>query len=177
MEKSGFYKYYTELPTWAKGAIAIAVIGGVGLIGYKIYKVISNEQELKDSQETANASEDEYKKLLKQGQKLSFPEINYVSASNSIVSGLDGCETYFGEEDAKYAVMNVVKKPIDWYFLVKTFGSRMVDNCGWGTGETAYALPELLREQLGSISASSGNYFSTNLSILQDYLKKIGITL
>jgi hypothetical protein len=177
MEKSGFYKYYTELPTWAKGAMAIAIIGGVGLIGYKIYKGVKNSEELKNSQDTANSAENEYKKLLRQGQKLSFPESNYISASNTVETSLSGCETYFGEEDAKYAVINVVKKPIDWYFLVTTFGSRMIDNCGWGTGETAYALPELLREQLGSISASSGNYFSTNLSILQDYLTKIGVTL
>lgn len=119
---------------------------------------------------TADASEDEYKKLLKQGQKLSFPVGNYITASNSVKIALDGCETYFGEEDAKFAVMNVVKKPIDWYFLVKTFGSRMIADCGWG--ETAYALPELLKGQLGSISASSANYLTSNLAILQEYLKK-----
>jgi hypothetical protein len=174
--KDGFYKYYESLPTWAKGAMAIAIIGGVGLIGYRVYKGISDRKKLQDSNDVSDSADDEYKKLLKQGQKLSFPESNYISASNSVKNGLDGCETYFGEEDAKYAVMNVVKKPIDWYFLVKTFGSKMIDDCIWGTGETAYALPELLREQLGNLSPSS-YYLKTNLIELQEYLRKIGVTL
>lgn len=175
MENKGVYKFYTELPAWAKGAVAVAIIGGIGLIGFMVYKKVKKTIELEDGKETADASEDEYKKLLKQGQKLSFPVGNYITASNSVKIALDGCETYFGEEDAKFAVMNVVKKPIDWYFLVKTFGSRMIADCGWG--ETAYALPELLKGQLGSISASSANYLTSNLAILQEYLKKIGITL
>lgn len=174
--KDGFYKYYSELPTWAKGAMAIAIIGGVGLIGYRIYKGISDSNKLQDSNDVANSAEDEYKKLLNQGQKLSFPESNYISASNAIKNGLDGCETYFGEEEAKFAVMNVVKKPIDWFFLVNTFGSKMIDDCGWGTGETAYALPELLTSQLGNLSPSS-YYLKTNIDELREYLRKIGVTI
>lgn len=177
MEKKGLYKYYKELPMWAKGAVAVIVLGGVGIISYRIYKEIDNIRKRQDSEDTANSSSDEYKKLLKQGQKLSFPETNYISASNTIVNALSGCETYFGEEDAVYAVLNVVKKPIDWYFLVKTFGSKIIDNCGWGTGETAYALPELLREQLGNLSPSA-YYLKTNLGFLNDRLEKqIGIRI
>ena len=176
MSKAGLYQYYKELPTWAKGAIAIAIIGGVGLIGYKIYKSIDDKNKLQDSKETADGAEDEYKKLLKQGHKLSYPETNYLSVVNTVVNSLSGCETYFGEEDAVWSVLSVVKKPIDWYFLVSSFGSKMIDNCGWGTGETAYALPDLLREQLGSLSPSS-YYLKTNYQFMKDKLSDIGVNI
>lgn len=40
MENKGVYKFYTELPAWAKGAVAVAIIGGIGLIGFMVYKKV-----------------------------------------------------------------------------------------------------------------------------------------
>lgn len=174
MEK-GVYKYYQELPSWAKGAVAIAIIGAVGIIGYTIYKKVRNIQDKIQSNETADSAEDEYLRLKKQGQKLSFPQPNYFSAANSVKTALDGCETYVGEEDAVFAVLNVVKKPIDWYYLVNVFGSRKIDDCGFG-GDTVYALPELLSSQLGNLSPAAF-YLKTTYQYLVDELKKRGINI
>ena len=167
---------FNNLPQWSKGIIAIAVIGGIGLIGYRIYKSIDDKNKLQDSKETSDSAEDEYKRLLRQGQKLSFPETNYLSVVNTVVNSLSGCETYMAEDDVVWSILNVVKKPIDWYFLVSSFGSKMIDNCGWGTGETAYALPDLLRTQLGNLSPSA-YYLKTNYQFLQGRLKEIGVNI
>ncbi len=153
----GFYK---NLPDWSRGIIStVVVVGGValvitaGVIGYNYFK---KKSETKDSEDVSDSAWDEYKRLLKSGQKLSFNESKYISTANTIKTSLDGCETEFGETDAYLAVINCVRKPIDWYFLVKVFGARSIDNCGIATGETTYALPELLREQLGILLAKSG---------------------
>ena len=172
MEK-GFFKYYQSLPAWARGVVSIAAIGAVGLIGYSVYKKVKSLKEKKESNEVANSAEDEYLKLKKQGQKLSYPEPNYFSAANAVKNALDGCETYVGEEEALFAVLNVVKKPIDWYYLVNVFGSRKIDDCGFG--ETTYALPELLSGQLGNISPSTLSL--STYSYLKKELNKRGVSI
>ena len=176
MEK-GIYKYYTELPTWAKGIIAVAVVGGSIYIAYKVSKKIKEFEEKQDSKDTANASEDEYNKLVKKGEVLSFPVGKYITASNSIKLALDGCETIFGEGEAIEAVMSVVKKPIDWYFLVKTFDVKSIEGCALGD-DKMYALPELLKNQLGGLVPTMGAIPTTSIKILNKYLQKqIGITI
>lgn len=176
MEK-GFYKYYTELPTWAKGLVAVAVVGGVTLIGYKLYKKLQEDKLLQNSNKTSQDSNEEYKKLLKKGEKLTHPEMVYQTASNSIVNLLSGCEMTQSEQDVVKTIKETVKKPIDWYFLVKTFGSQMVDDCGLGTGETPYALPELLKDQLGQGFYVAIPTDATNYVDLKNYLKTMGVTI
>ncbi len=173
----GFYK---NLPDWSRGIIStVVVVGGValvitaGVIGYNYFK---KKVDTKDSEDVSNSAWDEYKKLLKSGQKLSFTESKYISTANTIKTSLDGCETYLGESDAYNAVIDCVKKPIDWYFLVKVFGARSVDNCGLGTGDTTYALPELLREQLGTPLTTTA-FSQTYFNYLKEYLQKMGVEI
>jgi hypothetical protein len=173
--KTEVNQYYQSLPSWAKGAVAVAVIAGVGILGFVIYKKIKLIQERAESNETANSAEDAYLKLKKQGQKLSYPETNYFSAATAVKKSLDGCETYVGEEDAARAVLNVVKKPIDWFYLVNVFGSRKIEGCAFA-GEEVYALPELLDIQLGNLCASTF-YTKTCGAWLKDELKKRGVEI
>lgn len=166
---------FKDLPAWAKGTIAVAIVGGIGLIGYRIYKFVKDKKGEQDSKDTLEGFSDEYDKL-KKTQKLSFTEPNYVSVANSVKNYLDGCDSYISEDDAVWAILGVVKKPIDWLFLVKTFGVRQIDDCGYGFGDTPYALPELLREQLGSLSPSA-YYLKTGYQFLVDTLKSRGVTI
>ena len=167
-------QYYQSLPSWAKGTLAVAVIAGIGIIGFAIYKKVKSIQEKAESNETADSAEDEYIRLKKKGETLSYPQTKYFSAASAIKNALDGCDSKLGEEDAVDAVMNVVKKPIDWFYLVNVFGSRSIDDCGIGS-ETTYALPELLMEQLGHMAESfpPKNY----IDVLRRELKKIGVDL
>ena len=169
---------FAGLPKWAQGVIAVAVVGGVSIIGYKVYKKLQEGKLLGSSNKTAQDANDEYKKLRSggSGATLTHPEIVYQTASNSIVNLLNGCELPSSEQEVVKTIKETVKKPIDWYFLVKTFGSQMIDDCGWGTGESPYALPELLKDQLGQGDyvgfPTAGNYEDT-----KKYLKSIGITI
>jgi hypothetical protein len=173
--KTEVNQFYQSLPSWAKGAVAVSVIAGIAIIGFAIYRKVKLIQEKAESNETANSAEDAYLKLKKKGEKLSYPETNYFSAATAIKKSLDGCETYVGEEDAARAVLNVVKKPIDWFYLVNVFGSRKIDGCLFG-GDEVYALPELLNIQLGNLCASVW-YTNSCLGWLKDELKKRGVEI
>jgi hypothetical protein len=175
MKQKVAIELFKNLPAWAKGTIAVAIVGGIGLIGYRIYKFVQDKKGEQDSQDTVKGFSNEYDKL-KKTQKLSYPEASYVSVANSVKNYLDGCDTYINEDDAVWSILSVVKKPIDWLFLIKTFGVKQIDNCGVGMGDSSYALPELLREQLGNLSASA-YYLKSNYQFLQDTLKDRGVTI
>jgi hypothetical protein len=175
----------TRLPKWANGLIVVGSLAIVGAVGYLVWKKLNEKSEQKDSQQGLNASDNELKDAIKGGQQLSFPQSNYVNASNTIFNLLDGCETYNSELQAIQEVIKVTRNKADWLNLVKAFGVKKVDNCGYLTGDTNYNLPELLKDQLdtaGAYSFNEPNFKKTgvamnSLDILSTYLKTIGVTI
>ena len=178
----------TRLPKWANGLIVVGSLAIVGAVGYYIWKKMNEKKEKEDSKATTDAVTDELKNEIKNGQTLTYPQSNYNTASNTIFQLLDGCETYNSEVQAIGEVIKVVKKKADWLNLVKTFGVKKVDNCGYLTGDTTYDLPTLLKDQLDS-TAISMPYFNEvegykvptgwykTRDILTGYLQTKGITL
>ena len=187
MAKAEIFK---GLPTWAKGIIAIAIVGGIGIVGYTIYKKLKSVGDKgKDdtAKETEKLAAKDYNDLVKAGQKITFPPSAYAAANETIVKLLDGCESIFSEIKAIEEVIKVVKKPVDWYYLVKTFGQKDIDNCGYWQGETRYSLEGLLKEQLNQsktylFGATLGGWkcpagvYQNSKDILSAYLKTVGIT-
>jgi hypothetical protein len=174
---------FKGLPKWSQGLIAVAVVGGVAFVGYKIYKQFQSAKDSKDSNKVTNDANQELNNLVKGGQKLSFPLANYSSAANTIQKLLDGCDSFGSEVAVVYEVIKVVKKPIDWYQLIKAFGTREVADCGWG--KTKYDLTSLLKDQLDTAGAytiskpdfKKSGWAVNSIDILEDYLKTKGITI
>lgn len=176
----------TKLPKWANGVIVIGSVLIVGAVGYLIYKKLKENADKKDSQDGVNANDNELKDAIKNGTSLSFPQSNYITSANAIFNLLDGCETTSSELKAVIEVIRVTRNKADWLNLVKAFGVKKVDNCGYLMGETIYSLPELLKDQLDGWMASwnisesnykKSGYMSTTLTILRDYLQTIGVTI
>lgn len=173
---------FTGLPQWAKGIIAVAVVGGVGFIIYKLYTKVKSEADKKDVKVVVNENLAEYEKLAKT-EKLSKPIPAYQQAINDIVTKLTGCEDFRTELQAIESIIKVVKKPIDWYYLVAKFGNKDIDDCGWG--KTNYDFPTLLKDQLDTSGVYSIDFdgwkksgFATNsIDILKSYLSKVGVTI
>ena len=184
---------FQGLPMWAKGVIAIAIVGGVAVIGYTIYKKLKSVGDKgKDDtpKETTQLAGKDYDALYKSGQRISFKPSDYAAASETILKLLDGCETTNSEISAIEEVIKVVKKPIDWYYLIKIFGQKDVADCGtWGMAKTRYSLVGLLKDQLdtyvlvtpfpqtklGGWVVPSGSY-GDSIGILSKYLKTIGVS-
>jgi hypothetical protein len=177
----------TRLPKWANGLIVVGSLAIVGLVGYYLYKKLNENKEEKDSKDGVNANDNELKDAIKNGTTLSFPQSNYVYSANAIFNLLDGCETASSERNAILEVIKVTRNKADWMNLVKAFGTKKVDNCGYLTGDTTYNLPELLKDQLDSITGyyyiNEPNYKKSGVTaepliqILRDYLRTIGVTL
>ena len=166
-------KININIPAWSQGVIAIALVGGIALIAYKINKKIKDAKDSKDENLTIDLSDDIYKNLLNEGKKLSYSKESYSILANDIETKLNGCESKITEQKVVGQIKDLIKSKIDWYFLVKTFGLRKIEDCGYG--ETLYALPELLKDQLDT-GDWTGLTDSTFVE-LSNYLLKIGVKI
>ena len=163
-------EYFKDLPQWAKGVIAVSLIGGIVYIAYKISKKVEDIKETLEVKDTVRDAKSMYNKLKKEGKKLSDSNYSaYSSLANYIQKQLDGCEAITTEAMVVNSIIKLVKAPIDWYYLVSEFDVRDISYCGsFGQITEKYPLPELLKEQL--------DYLTTG-KLLREHLKKIGITL
>lgn len=193
-----------ELPPWAQGVIAVAILGGLGFIGYKGMKYFEKKKEESESKKVTDDIDDELKQSEKEGLKLSKPKSSYSAAVSLIIKLLSGAETGVSEMQVVKEIISVVKNKYDWQYLIKAFGTRDIDDIG-GFTSTNYNLITLLKEQLDSMPGTGGlqtaasfvplpgfqiingvynididGYKATGLAlktrnILKDYLKTIGI--
>ncbi len=180
---SGFFK---DIPPLFKGIIAVAGTFAIGFAGWKTYKYFQKKKQEQPIQQTVTDAKVQLKQEQAKGESLSFPASNYQSASNTIVTLLDGCETASSEVQAIIEVAKVVIKPIDWYYLISVFGVKEIADCGsFGLSKTTYDLPTLLKDQLDSATDytiningfSKWGFAINSLSILTEYLQTKGITI
>jgi len=148
--------YNSKLPAWANGVIVIGSVALVGFIVYVVYKSISKAKESKVAKDLVNQAEKDLKNWSNTGGKLTYANnMNvYNSTANTIQQLLDGCETQQTEIEVIKNIIHCCKNQGDWLQLVKVFGTRTIDNCGVGTGDSIVALPELLKDQLDTMGSS-----------------------
>lgn len=182
--------YLQTLTPQGRTIVTIIVIVVVVIVSWVAYKEIRNAvrrgRAKKDPKVVVTDAEDNLKAEEAKGETISYPSSAYSSAANAIKELLDGCETATSELVAIKEVVKVVKKPIDWYNLVKVFGVKEVDNCGPWSGSTQYDLPTLLKDQLDSALAywninepnwkDSGYLYQDSALVLEKYLQKVGVT-
>lgn len=177
---------FKGLPKWAQGVIAVGLLGGAAYVLYKIYSKTKDITGKKDVKTVENENLSEFNKLTKQGQKLSKPIPAYQQLINDIVTRLNGCETNATELEVVAAIIRVVKKPIDWYYLVAKFGNKDIEDCGsFGLSKTNYDLPTLLKDQLDTnvngyafkVDGFQGKGFVDTIDLLRQYFSKIGVVI
>jgi len=190
MRNTNFVKSnVSDMPSWAKGIIGIALLGGVAIVSYMVYKKIKKEKDKENQKDVVKDSQKEEKELAKI-MKYTHPQSVYSSTANYIENQLQGCEVPNTELNVVKKVMTTVENKLDWSALVNSFGVRKIDNCGLLTGETEYALPELLNEQLDSnaigYNVTNGRGYKDEFKlgrqekiadVLRRYLKSKGIEL
>lgn len=170
--------FWNGLPPLGKILIVAAGILALWIIYRQIDKYIKRERERKNPKETVKDAEKDIKTEQAKGETLSQSESAYSASANAIEKLLDGCETSESETAAINNVKAVVKKPIDWYFLIKTFGVREISQCGsFGLVKDSYDLPTLLKDQLDTVVISTSGIYLDSVTILRNYLKTIGVTI
>jgi len=120
MEKGGIYKFYTELPTWAKGVVGVAVIGGIGLIGYGLYKKFHKTEGEKNAEESLKDTNNDIKNLLKL-QKPSYIPAQYGAFSDALFEAMNGLGT---DNESLFNVFRKMKNTLDVLLLIQAFGIK-----------------------------------------------------
>ena len=135
MEQKGFAKgvvkeVTTGLPSWAKGVIAIALIGGGGFLIYRLAKDLGDKiKSLKDIKELNQLKDDE-KQLQNAGVKYSYTQSQYNIFADKLFSALKGADE---DEDMVASVMKQMKNDLDILALIKAYGKRDTAYWGWET--------------------------------------------
>jgi hypothetical protein len=119
---------FKELPKWAQGVIAVAIIGGIGIVGYNIYKTIQKKQNQKDQKKELDNANNTVVNLTKAGQKPSLDSFKLAQLANQIHSALNG---YGSDESAVYRVFLQVKNDLDVVNLTKAYGIRKLSSGNW----------------------------------------------
>jgi hypothetical protein len=134
----------SDLPQWAKGIIAIALLGGVAVVSYMVYKKIKKE---KDDKEQKRNIANEIEEAIKKGLKKSFADSQYVSKANQIYEGMKyGIGDDYG---SVRDILKTMKNDLDVLSIMKAFGKRQAYVFGIPQGEPK-DLFTFVRAELGN---------------------------
>lgn len=146
---------FSELPSWAKGTIAVLGVASLIGIGLMIRKGIKNlaetRDERKEDKDLEQNTNQELNNLQQQGIAATLSDLDAQTLSTTIQTLLDGCELSGSERQVVDSVLAKVNNQADWVKLQQAFGRRTLDNCGPWTGETNYDLKGLLTDQLDAL--------------------------
>ena len=157
-------KSFLGLPPWAKGIVAIAVVGGVGYAIYKLSKIKKTPEEKSDKEE-ADAQTKELEAETKK-KPLSYPLSQYKTFANAIE---EACNEEGTDEEAIYSIFRKLKSNADYLALQKAWGNptRFVTPSWYifyTTGKR-FTIPQLLRNDMSSSEISKVNKILSNNGI------------
>lgn len=163
-----FFKYYKDLPQWAKGVVIVGGVAISALVAYTVIKKIKAASDAaKAKRNLKNASVD-LKNLIKQGIKPSYPNSQYNAWVSQLVSQFDGCDfsaTFYSNSipfasDSFMVLAKIIKQlnnDADWLTLVQTYSIKKFDQCGWGTGDFEGDLYSAITNELSTKETSELN--------------------
>lgn len=121
-----FKESFSGLPPWAKGAIAIAVVGGIAYGVYALSKALKDRNENKQDEEEQKGWESEEEQIKKDPKrKATLSSAQLKSMANKVFSAMDG---YGTDEEAIISVFRTLKTDGDFVGLQKAWGIREISS-------------------------------------------------
>ena len=166
MKDSKVYKYYSELPQWAKGAVVLGVGVVLFMVGKKLVKVVFPSEEDRRQKQLESDINNDINRYTNQGIKPTYNDSQYSLFANTIHNGMRYC---VGDD---YGTVEVTMKKmindLDVAKLIKAFGKRP-DYCfGIPTGE--FDLITYVQKELGNDYGGITNYRVRNIN--EDWARK-----
>lgn len=168
------YKYYKELPAWAKGVTVVMGAVVAVVLGKRVYQIVDNAILKAKAKKSLKDVSNEQRKLQASGVSASFPASQYKAWADSIQNQFDGCDVSapVGDRLSKsgttlYEIITNFKNDMDFLELVKAFGTRTYDQCGWFTGDV---------ENATLYTAVTDELQSGEIKTINEALAKQGIT-
>lgn len=116
------------LPTYAKGIIAVFLVGAGGFAVWKGYKYIVKIMDTSGERAENSETKDQISKLKKDGMKPSYSDAQYAQWANQLKEAFAGCGTSNGTWANIYGKL---KNDLDVLLLNKAYGTRKFDSCNW----------------------------------------------
>lgn len=141
---------FLGLPPWAKGVVAIAVVGVTIYAVYKISQKVGGdeEQDKKEDKDIVSELEKESKK-----KPASYPASQFKTFANGIeTAGFD----VGTDEDAIYNIFRKLKNNTDYLMLLTAWGKPNRTVYDWGIGRKM-TLPQYLRYELDNTEIKKVN--------------------
>ena len=167
---NGVYKFYKELPPWAKGVVVVG--GGLVLfmVGKRVYKSVFPSESDKRNRQLFNDVGKEIIKYQNSGQSASFPDSQFETFANTIYNSMRFAA---GDDYATVELtLKKMKNNLDVAKLLKAFGKRQDYFFGIPTGDPM-DLFTYVQKELGNDFAGLTNYRVRNINA--DWKRK-GIT-
>jgi hypothetical protein len=166
------YKYYKELPPWAKGVVVVGGAVALFFVGKKLYGIVFPSAEAKRNAELSRNIDTEIARLQKT-QKASYPDSSYNTMANTIYNSMR-----FAVGDDYGAVQDSLKKmknDLDVAKLIKAFGTRQDYAFGIPVGDKMDLLT-YVKKELGNEYFGLTSYRVTDIN--KDWAaKKISYTI
>jgi hypothetical protein len=152
---------YTGLPGWAKGIVAVAVVGGIGYLVYKLSKLKPTDEEKTDKEEAQQQTSELEVEIKK--KPLTYPLSQYKTFANGIE---EACNEEGTDEEAIYAIFRKIKNNSDYLALMKAWGNptRFVTPSWYifYTTGSNFTIPQLLRNDMNASEISKVNQILSN---------------
>ena len=171
MAENTVYKFYKDLPPWAKGVVVVGAGLVVYIVGRQVWKLVKpkSAQEQSNKQILQGAGQD-VRDFEKQGQKQSYTNTQYEQFANTIYNGMRYCVgDDYGTVELTLKKMN---NNVDVAKLIQAFGSRQ-DYCFGIPASGKLDLFTYVQKELGAEWGGLTNYRVRNVNA--DWARK-GIT-
>ena len=126
--ENGLLKAYDGLPDWAKGALAVGLLLGIGFVVKKLIETPKKIKEGGHSRDQDKGEVDEELTLIEQGKKATLTKSSMQSIANVIFSAVDG---YGTDEDGIIRQMAKIKNNLDYLGVSRAWGIRTVSSGKW----------------------------------------------
>ena len=147
---------FTELPGWAKGAIAVGVLAGVGYLVYKLINTGKDIKEGKTEREEDRGWNSELDKLnSNQSTKATLSKAELSSMANKIHAAMDG---YGTDEEAIIKAFRTLKNNADFAGLQAAYGVQVISSGRFNPE------PNFKGNLIASLSTELSDYWITKIN-------------
>jgi len=126
MQESTIYKYYKDLPSWAKGVVIVGTLAMGYAVVTKVYNTITDANNRKKQEKEINTADAELQNEQQAGRGQTLSNSTLEAMSSAIVEASNDC----GTDDAVFlAQFDNVQNEADMLAFVKIFGLRQKVRC------------------------------------------------
>lgn len=127
--------FYSELPSWGKGVVAVGGVALVLYIVYNAYRKVKGASDVRQAGQVADAAKREVLALQSRGIKPSYSATQYESFALKLAEAMNGCGTTY---ESVTQVFDAMKNKADLLYLISSFGVRFYQPC-LATSPISYA--------------------------------------